>query len=113
MEGFLLDLLVGLAILFGLVGAIVQVVPGGLVVAGAVAIWGVVTGGTLDATAARDGLKSDNEEDPERGYVAIRGGDVTISSGDDAIKGYTDVVVDDGTVERSEAQRKSRLILGW
>ncbi|MFS0887156.1 DUF456 domain-containing protein [Aeromicrobium sp. 179-A 4D2 NHS] len=47
MEGFLLDLLVGLAILFGLVGAIVQVVPGGLVVAGAVAIWGVVTGGTL------------------------------------------------------------------
>ncbi len=50
MDGIVLDLLVAVAILFGLAGAIVQVVPGGLVVAGAVVLWGVVVGGTTGWT---------------------------------------------------------------
>jgi len=47
MSGPVLDLVVALVIALGLFGAVVQVVPGGLVVAGAVAVWGVVVGGTV------------------------------------------------------------------
>lgn len=52
MESALFDLLIALAIVLGLVGAVVQVVPGGLVVAAAVVVWGVVTGGTLGWSVA-------------------------------------------------------------
>ena len=41
-----LDLFVGVACLVGIVGTIVPVLPGTLLCAGAVALWGVVTGGT-------------------------------------------------------------------
>ncbi len=47
-----LDIVVALAILIGLAGAVVQVIPGGLVVGGAVVVWGVVTGGTTGWTTA-------------------------------------------------------------
>lgn len=50
MGGPLLDLVVALLIVVGLFGAVVQVVPGGLVVAGAVAVWGVVVGGAVGWT---------------------------------------------------------------
>ncbi|ROS31423.1 DUF456 domain-containing protein [Cellulomonas sp. PhB150] len=39
------DLLVGLVVLAGLVGVVVQVLPGALLVLGAVVVWGVVVGG--------------------------------------------------------------------
>ncbi|WP_127126646.1 DUF456 domain-containing protein [Georgenia sp. SYP-B2076] len=44
------ELLVGLVILVGLVGAVVQLYPGGLVVLAAVAVWGVVAGGVVGWT---------------------------------------------------------------
>ncbi|SMF06070.1 hypothetical protein L603_000500001220 [Cellulosimicrobium cellulans J34] len=40
------EVLVGLAILVGLVGIVVQVLPGNVLVLGAVLVWAVVTGGT-------------------------------------------------------------------
>ncbi|MPV38648.1 DUF456 domain-containing protein [Georgenia subflava] len=43
----LAELLVGLVIVVGLVGAVVQVYPGSLIVLAAVAVWGVVTGGVV------------------------------------------------------------------
>lgn len=46
----LLDLFVGLVIVVGLVGAVIQVYPGLLLVGGAIAVWGLVTGGTLGWT---------------------------------------------------------------
>ncbi|MET0467260.1 MAG: DUF456 domain-containing protein [Aeromicrobium sp.] len=52
MSSTLLDLLVALAILAGLIGAVVQVLPGGLVVGIAVFTWGAVTGGTLGWSVA-------------------------------------------------------------
>lgn len=52
MSGVVFDLLIALAILVGLVGAVVQVIPGGLVVGAAVVVWGVVTGGTAGWTVA-------------------------------------------------------------
>ena len=44
------DLLVGLVVLVGLFGVVVQVLPGGLLVAGAIIVWGVVTGGAAGWT---------------------------------------------------------------
>ena len=47
-----LDLVVALLIVAGLVGAVVQIIPGGLLVGGSVFVWGVVTGGQLGWTVA-------------------------------------------------------------
>ncbi|MDM7831938.1 DUF456 domain-containing protein [Cellulomonas edaphi] len=47
-----LDLLVGLAVLAGLVGIVVQVLPGSLLVLAAVVGWGVLTGGGTGWTVA-------------------------------------------------------------
>ena len=46
------ELIVGLVILVGLVGAVVQVYPGSLIVLAAVLVWGVVTGGGVGWTVA-------------------------------------------------------------
>ena len=47
-----LDLVVALLSGAGLVGAVVQIIPGGLLVGGSVFVWGVVTGGQLGWTVA-------------------------------------------------------------
>jgi uncharacterized protein len=44
------ELLVGVVILLGLFGVVVQVLPGALLVLGAVAVWGVLTGGAVGWT---------------------------------------------------------------
>lgn len=46
MDSALLEVLVGLAIAFGLFGVVVQVLPGSLIIVAAIAVWAVVTGGT-------------------------------------------------------------------
>jgi len=46
------ELIVGVVVLVGLVGVVVQVLPGLLLVAGAVVVWGVVTGGFVGWTVA-------------------------------------------------------------
>jgi len=44
------EVVVGLVVLVGLFGVVVQVLPGALLVAGAVVVWGVVTGGAAGWT---------------------------------------------------------------
>jgi len=44
------EVLVGVVVLVGLVGVVVQVLPGALLVLGAVVVWGVVTGGAAGWT---------------------------------------------------------------
>lgn len=46
------ELLVGLVIVVGLVGAVIQIYPGSLVVLAGVAVWGVWTGGVVGWTVA-------------------------------------------------------------
>lgn len=52
MSSVVLDLLVATVIVIGLVGAVVQVLPGGLLVGMAVVVWGVVVGGVTGWAAA-------------------------------------------------------------
>jgi hypothetical protein len=80
----------------------------------------VITGGTIDVTAVDDGIlgkdylvltdgtvtvdavgdtfKSDNTEDAGSGFVLIDGGDLTVTSQDDGIKGVQ-VLISGGTID--------------
>ena len=58
----------------------------------------VVNGGTLDLTAGGDGIKSDNDEDPERGYVLVANGVIDVTSGDDGVQAATDALITGGTL---------------
>ena len=48
--GTVADVLVGIAVLVGLVGVVVQVLPGLFLVGAAVTVWGIVTGGAVGWT---------------------------------------------------------------
>ena len=56
----------------------------------------VIKDGNIQIEAKGDGLKSDNVRDESLGYIAIENGDLTISSGKDAIQAETDVIIFDG-----------------
>ncbi|RXR25256.1 carbohydrate-binding domain-containing protein [Oerskovia turbata] len=58
----------------------------------------VVTGdASVTVTAAADGLKSTNADDETMGYVAVLGGTVDVTSGDDGVQAETDAIVADAT----------------
>ena len=48
-----------------------------------------IKGGAVTVTAGTDGIRSDNDEDSERGYVELTGGAVTITAGNDGIQAET------------------------
>lgn len=59
----------------------------------------IVKDGELTVTTGQgDGLKSDNADDAEKGYVSIDGGTVRITSGGDAVQAETFVLAYDGSV---------------
>lgn len=62
----------------------------------------VLTDGTVTVNAAGDTFKSDNTEDAGAGFVLIEGGELTVASQDDGIKG-TQVLISGGTVDVAES----------
>jgi hypothetical protein len=46
-------------------------------------------------------LKSDNEEDTEKGYISIEAGTLNVTAGGDAIQAQTDVMIADGEITLS------------
>lgn len=58
----------------------------------------VLADGTVTVDAAGDTFKSDNTEDAGAGFVLIEGGELTVTSQDDGIKGVQ-VLVSGGTVD--------------
>lgn len=58
----------------------------------------VVYEATITASAGGDGLKSDNIEDAERGWVLIGGGDITIAAGSDGIDAEQAMEMSAGTL---------------
>lgn len=58
----------------------------------------VLTDGTVTVDATGDTYKSDNTEDAGAGFVLIEGGDLTVTSEDDGIKGVQ-VLVTGGTID--------------
>ena len=54
--------------------------------------------GTVTVTAGRDGIKSTNKKDSTRGYIAIRGGTVSIISGDEPLQFVTNCTIENATI---------------
>lgn len=57
-----------------------------------------IAAATLDLTAGTDGIRSDNEEDEDCGYVYIHSGNITITAGTDGIQAATVLYVAGGTI---------------
>lgn len=55
--------------------------------------------GVITVVAGKDGLRSTNAKDPERGYVEVLGGSVTITCGDDPIDAVTRVTIAGGEID--------------
>lgn len=54
--------------------------------------------GELNITAEKDGIKSTNKDSSERGYVAIHGGTISITAGDDPIQVVTGCTVENAKI---------------
>ena len=59
----------------------------------------MISDGTFELNCGGDGLKSNNDEDEDRGYVYIKNGTFNITSADDAIQGVRSLTIDDGDIE--------------
>lgn len=58
----------------------------------------LVTGGTLTVTAGGDGLKSSEDTDETKGFVALGQATITITAEDDGVAAITDVTVEGTTL---------------
>lgn len=56
--------------------------------------WLLIDGGTLTVTAGGDGLKSSEDDDETKGFVALGGATISITAGDDGVTATTDVTVE-------------------
>ena len=54
--------------------------------------------GTVAVSTSKDGLHAENDEDNTKGYIYIRGGNLTVKAGDDAVHATTIAQVDGGTL---------------
>ncbi len=73
----------------------------------------VLTDGTVTVDSVGDAFKSDNTEDAGSGFVLIEGGELTVSTEDDGIKGVQ-VLVSGGTIDvagSNEAMEGSLIIV--
>lgn len=58
-----------------------------------------IGGGEIKLTAGSDGIRSDNTEDANRGYVYINGGKLDITAGNDGIQAETVLKIDGGEIK--------------
>jgi hypothetical protein len=58
----------------------------------------VMKGGNVSITCGGDGIKSDNEDDPTRGYIYLKEGTLSITATGDGISAQTDALVSDGDI---------------
>ncbi len=56
--------------------------------------WLLIDGGTLTVTAGGDGLKSSEDDDETKGFVALGGATISITAGDDGVVATTDVTIE-------------------
>ena len=54
--------------------------------------------GNIMVNAGGDGLQSNNNDDPERGYIAIEGGTLDITAGLDGMQAETNLVISSGKI---------------
>ena len=67
-----------------------------------------ITAAAVNLTAGTDGIRSDNDEDADRGYVYIQSGTITVDAGTDGIQAKTDLYVAGGTLTISSGNDGAR-----
>lgn len=58
----------------------------------------VISGGSINIECSGNGIKSTNAEDASLGYVSIKGGDISITSDEDAVQAETELLIDNGNI---------------
>lgn len=59
----------------------------------------VITGGTISIDSKGDGIKTEETQDSEKGFVNISGGNITINTEGDAIRATISCEISDGTID--------------
>ncbi len=74
----------------------------------------IVEDGTITVDAGGDAVKADNEDDDDRGYVQLNGGQLDLVAGDDGIQAATDIIVVDGllTIDAGAISGTGRALQG-
>ena len=54
--------------------------------------------GVINVTCGKDGLRATNSKDPDRGFIAVSGGQITIVCGDDPLDYVTSLNITGGTI---------------
>jgi hypothetical protein len=57
-----------------------------------------VSGGTITINTENDGMQSNNDDDPEKGYILIEGGTLDIVCKNDGIQAETNVIINAGVI---------------
>ena len=60
-----------------------------------------IMGGVISVTSKDDGIKTENEDEPGKGYIYIEGGQISITCADDALQATQDITVAGGHVSAS------------
>ena len=63
----------------------------------------MIRDGEITAVSGQDGLKSNNDSDPDKGYVVIDGGVISVTAGNDGIHGETWLTINGGTIDVTES----------
>lgn len=58
-----------------------------------------ISDATLDISAGTDGIRSDNDEDSDRGFVYIESGKIKINAGNDGIQAETALKIENGELD--------------
>ena len=64
-----------------------------------------ISGGNIHVTMCADAVKSDNETDPDKGFVSISGGTLECTCADDGIQAVTGVFISDASVTVTAADK--------
>lgn len=70
----------------------------------------VIDNARIRINANGDGIKSDENEDPAKGFITINSGEITIVSGADGIEAETDVTINGGTFDLARADGRDGFV---
>jgi len=60
-----------------------------------------IMGGVINVISKDDGVKTENEDEPGKGYIYVEGGEITITCTDDALQAPQDITVAGGHITAS------------
>lgn len=64
----------------------------------------IIRNGDLTIRSVKDGIKSDNEDDEEKGFIWIEDGTIRIAAQDDGIQAETALIVNGGSIDITESE---------